>query len=205
MNGDELRKALFGGTPQPPRRPVNLADFFNSSQPQPLFKPTKRKVFVSYHHKDQVSIDYFRKVFGATYDVFTDCSLDEAIDSNNLPYVHRTIAENFITGSSITIVICGTETWRRKCVDWEIYSTLHKEHALLGIILPHVQPIWQNGQQVRLIPDRLHANLASGYAHSVEWPQSPQELTQAINHSIQRSKDYKHLKDNSATRMMRNR
>lgn len=203
-NVDDLRRALFGDTPQPSRPAFNLADLLSSTQSQMPIKVPKRKVFVSYHHKDQPSIDYFRQLFSATYDVFTDCSLDEAIDSNNLTYVHRTIAENFITGTSITIVMCGTDTWRRKCVDWEIYSTLHKDHALLGIILPHVQPVWRNGQQVRLVPDRLHTNFISGYAHFIEWPQSAQELTQAINHSIQRSKDYKHLKDNSRLRMTRN-
>jgi hypothetical protein len=203
-NGDDFIRALLGGTPQPPKPPVTFTDLFRSTQPQPLIKIPKRKVFVSYHHKDQASIDYFRKIFSAAYDVFTDCSLDEAIDSNNLPYVHRTIAENFISGTSITIVICGTDTWRRKCVDWEIYSTLHRDHALLGIVLPHVQPVLRNGQQGRLIPDRLHTNVMSGYAYWIEWPQSAQVLTQAINHSIQRSKDYKHLKDNSMLRMTRN-
>jgi len=159
--------------------------------------PSKRKVFISYHHQDQAFIENFRASFGAAYEVFTDCSLDEAIESNDLHYVNRTIREDFITGTSITIVICGTDTWRRKCVDWEIYSTLHKDHALLGIVLPHVQPVWRNGQQVRLIPDRLAANTTSGYAHWIEMPQNPQELKQAIDHSVLKSTQFRNYKSNS--------
>lgn len=73
--------------------------------------PQKRKVFISYHHKDQAYINNFRLSFGSMYQVFTDCSLDEAIESTNLLYVNRTIREEFITGTSITIVICGVDTW----------------------------------------------------------------------------------------------
>lgn len=207
---DELFRSLNGNTS--PSKPTTPWGFKPVQQPQPaiggfftpLVKVPKRKVFISYHHKDQAYINDFRTRFGSAYEVFTDCSLDAAIESNDLHYVNRTIREEFITGTSITIVICGTETWRRKCVDWEIYSTLHKDHALLGILLPHVQPVFRDGQQVRLIPDRLHSNFESGYAHCIELPQNPQQLTQAINSAIQRSSQNKHLKNNSLSKMARN-
>ncbi len=167
--------------------------------------PQKRKIFISYHHVDQSWVDHFRSTFGSAYEVFTDCSLDQAIDSNNLLYINRTIREEYITGTSITIIICGADTWRRKCVDWEIYSTLNKDHALLGIMLPHKPvPYNEQWQWVRTVPDRLLANVNSGYAHWLDWPQSPQILSQAINHAIQRSTDYRHLKDNSAQKKLRN-
>jgi len=210
---DELFRSLYGSNPTPPT-PQPQWGFKAAPKPQaipirfapqpPLVKIAKRKVFISYHHIDQAYIDAFRKSFGSIYDVFTDCSLDEAVESTDLNYVNRTIAENFITGTSITIVICGNETWRRKCVDWEIYSTLYKNHALLGIMLPTVQPIWSNGQQVRRIPDRLFTNYTTGYANIVEWPQTPQELAQAISASINRSTQFKLAKNNSAPKMGRN-
>lgn len=195
---DELYRSLYDSNPTPPQ--LNPWGGFTV----PLVKAVKPKVFISYHHKDQLSIDDFRTRFGAAYEVFTDCSLDEAIESTDLHYVNRTIREDFITGTSITIVICGTDTWRRKCVDWEISSTLHKDHALLGIVLPHVQPVLRNGQQVRLIPDRLHANIESGYGHWIEWPENPQVLKQAIDHAIVRGKQCKLYKNNTATKMARN-
>jgi hypothetical protein len=177
---------------------------YQSILSQLTYRPPKRKVFISYHHQDQAWIDGFRTTFGGLYDVFTDCSLDQAIDSINLPYINRTIREDYITGSSITIVLCGNDTWRRKCVDWEIHSTLHKDHALLGIVLPHVTGEWINGQQIRRVPDRLFTNINTNYAHWIEYPQDTQALSQAIDHALQRSSSYRNFKDNSAQKMSRN-
>lgn len=195
---DDLLRAY--AAQQPPQPQPNQWGGFT-----PLVKVVKPKVFISYHHKDQVYIDAFRKQYGADYEVFTDCSLDEAIESNDLHYVNRTIREDFITGTSITIVICGTDTWKRKCVDWEIYSTLHKDHALLGIALPHVQPVIQNGRQVIIVPSRLHTNIESGYAHWIDYPANAQVLKQAIDHALARNKQNKLYKNNSAMKMARNK
>ena len=199
---DELYRSLYGTNPQPPT-PLRFKPVVQPTL-RPLVKVVKPKVFVSYHHKDQAYIDAFVKNFTGNYEVFTDCSLDEAIESNDLHYVNRTIREEYITGTSITIVVCGQDTWRRKCVDWEIYSTLYKDHALLGVVLPHVQPVQQNGQLIRFIPDRLHANIMSGYAHWIEWPQNAQQLAIAINQAKQNSTNFKQQKSNSAAKMARN-
>lgn len=109
--------------------------------PNPLlysnFLQQKSKVFVSYHHKnDQYYYDKFSKLFNDRYDILYDNSADRQIDSYNPEYQMRRIREDYITGSSITVVLCGRETWKRKFVDWEICATLNKQHALLGIILP---------------------------------------------------------------------
>lgn len=175
---------------------------YNQFFPQSFVQP-KRKVFISYHHKDQDWVDNFRTTFSEIYDLFTDCSLDKAIDSNNLFYVNRTIREDYITGTSITIVICGLNTWRRKCVDWEIYSTLDKDHALLGVTLPHNRE-WRDGQQIRVVPDRLHKNIEAGYAHWIDWTPDALSLKNAIEFSLSLSNTNKHLKDNSAIKMTRN-
>jgi len=198
-SSEEIARALFGNTQQP-RQPATLADLLRAAQPQPL----KRKVFVSYHHQDQAWVDHFRTQFGGTFDVFDDCSLDKLIDSTDTAYVNRTIREDYITGTSITIVLCGTETWRRKYVDWEIHSTLDKNHALLGVILPNHTQVMRDGQFVWLVPDRLATNVDTGYAHWVQWPQSPQALNQAINHAIHRSTTNSRVKNNSAQKMQRN-
>lgn len=167
--------------------------------------PPKRRVFISYHHQDQAWVDSFRHQFGNIYDVFSDRSLDEAIDSDDLRYVNRAISERHITGTSVTVVLCGTDTWKRKCVDWEIHSTLDKDHALLGVTLPHVLPVWQNGRWETIVPDRLVHNVNSGYAYHMTWPQTPQALSTAINYAVQRSTLLRHTKNNSAQMMTRNR
>ncbi len=166
--------------------------------------PPKRRVFISYHHQDQAWVDLFRTTFSSTYDLFADHSLDQAIDSDNLAYVYRAISENYITGSSITIVICGADTWRRKCVDWEIYATLDKGHALLGVTLPHNLE-WRNSQYISIVPDRLQANIVTRYAHCVNWSLDAASLNPAMEHALALSNQNKQYKDNSAPQMTRNR
>lgn len=148
--------------------------------------PTKRKVFISYHHgNDQDWFDYFSGKFGEEYEIFFDQSLDGRIRSNDTEYVNRRIREDFIVGSSITIVLCGVETWKRKYVDWEIYSTLYHEHALLGIALP--RHFIRDG--LIIVPDRLHDNIESGYAHWISWEEDPVALKREIEVAISRSQN----------------
>lgn len=201
-NADDFLRALYG-TSQPTVRLSPLEQALQSMQ-QPLVKAVKRKVFVSYHHKDQQAVNDFRSL-GSAYEIFTDASLDRLIDSMDTRYVSRTIREDYITGTSITIVLCGVDTWKRKYVDWEIHSTLHKNHALLGIMLPNITgPIQSDGQRRWLVPSRLHTNVASGYAHFIPYPQTTHELSTAINNALSRSAQFKHLKNNSAPKMWRN-
>lgn len=164
----------------------------------------KRKVFVSYHHVNQSAVDTFR-ILGSAYDIFSDASLDRLIDSNNTSYVSRTIREDYITGTSITIVLCGVDTWKRKYVDWEIHSTLVKDHALLGIMLPGITgALYADGQRRWILPNRLFTNINGGYAHFIPYPQNAHELSAAINDALTRGNQFKHLKDNTAPKMGRN-
>lgn len=162
---------------------------------------TKRKVFVSFHHgNDRRWFDEFTKLFSETYDVFYDQSVDGSIRSNDAEYVDRRIREEFITGSSVTVVLCGSETWKRKYVDWEIYSTLHCEHGLLGIALPTVS---RNGQAA-VVPERLHQNIQSGFGHFINWNTDPNFIKQEIERAFTMSRDISKIK-NSEPKMQRNK
>lgn len=162
---------------------------------------TKRKVFISYHHHgDQPYYDHFTKTFGDAYDAFYDNSLERALDSDNTDYINQKIREEYIWGSSITIVLCGANTGKRKYVDWEIRSTLEYEHALLGIALP---TITTSGSSL-LVPDRLADNWQSGFAHWLSpYPQNPTQLQNAIEQAIQKSSN-KSLIRNDREKMKRN-
>lgn len=150
----------------------------------PPIQPRKREVFVSYHHaNDQAWYDSFSSIFDDQLDLFSDSSLDRRIDSTNAQYLDRTIREDYIRGTSITIVLIGSETWKRRWVDWEIHATLEDEHALLGVILP--APYHSIGNQGSiLVPDRFFDNHNSGYAHFLHWTNDYQALSQAIEHAI---------------------
>ena len=62
--------------------------------------------------------------FSRDYDIVTDNSLSRGIESDVVEYIMRRIRENYVTGSSCTIVLVGRDTWARKYVDWEIDATL---------------------------------------------------------------------------------
>ena len=133
------------------------------------------RIFVSYHHGgDRPYYDAFGRVFCDTYDVIEDNSVDRLIDSDDADYVIRKIREDFITGTSCTVVLCCAETPNRKFVDWEIKATLDKQHALIGINLPTNPPNADGSFQV---PLRYFDNYKTGYALWTHWNEVIKDLT----------------------------
>lgn len=124
---------------------------------QRIPQPVKHNIFVSYHHGgDQAYYDAFSTAFHDVYDVIYDNSLERKVDSEDVDYVIRRIRENYITGSSCTIVLVGKQTCGRKYVDWEIKATLEKEHGLIGVGLP-TAPISADNKIT--VPGRLYDNI----------------------------------------------
>ena len=65
-----------------------------------LAKPTRRKVFVSYHHgSDQAYYNEFSKFFHDQFETVFDNSLERRIDSDNVDYVMQRIRDNHVTGT----------------------------------------------------------------------------------------------------------
>jgi len=175
-------------------------EYLRTSGPPPI-RPIKRKVFVSYYHRgDQAWFDYFTGLFSDTLDIFYDNSLDGRIRSDDAEYVNRQIREEYIVGSSITIVLCGADTWKRKYVDWEIRSTLHCKHALLGICITGT-PAQANGT-IR-VSDRYYDNYLSGYAQWMNWPSDGAMLKLGIDAALVRAFKPSRI-DNSRPKMERN-
>jgi hypothetical protein len=165
-----------------------------------LFQQLKRKIFVSYYHGgDQAYYDTFSTTFCDTYDVISDTSLERRIDSDNVEYVMRRIREDYITGSSCTVLLVGPYTWGRKYVDWETKATLEKEHGLIAVFLP-TAPI--TPQNTIVVPDRLNDNLKTGYALWVSWNSivtSTQDFASLIE--LANSRDKKLIRNNRDRRL----
>lgn len=167
----------------------------------------KRKVFISYHHgSDQVYADKFKELFSQSYEVFYDNSLDEPINSTDTTYVERRIREDHIVGSSVTIVLCGINTWKRKYVDWEIHSTLLKQHGLLAIWLPTTRGYdYQTLRPFRTtpLPWRLFDNTINHYAPTIEWTTDPNQIKTAIEKAFTNSRTI--TSNNTRETMQRNK
>lgn len=151
-----------------------------------LLEPVRHRIFVSYQHsRDQVFYEAFSRTFHDTHEAVFDNSLERRIDSDDVDYVIRRIRENYIHGTSCTIVLVGSETWARKYVDWEVKATLEKEHGLIGVQLPTL-PVNPVTNRVN-VPARLSDNIASGYALWVHWEQLTASA-QALNAYIAEAK-----------------
>lgn len=167
-----------------------------------MSRAPRRKVFVSYHHTADASwYDRFVDVFSETYQIVRDNSVDRAIGSEDADYVIRRIRDNYLTGSSATIVLCGKNTWGRKYVDWEILSSLNQRMGLIGLILPS-NVVGTDGKHV--VPERLMDNIKQGYARWRVWStvrSDPRKLSLLIEEALTKDKG---LIDNSCPKRLRN-
>ena len=122
---------------------------------------SKRKIFVSYHHKnDQIYYDLLSS-FLVNSDVVTDRSSKNKINSTNNDYIISRIKLHHIKGSSCLIVLIGSETHTRKYIDWEIKAALENQKSIIGVVLPYVSKL--------ILPNRLMLNLLAGYIKLEYW------------------------------------
>lgn len=159
------------------------------------------KVFISHYHDDSKEVNGFIKKFTEENKVFipriVGDDYDTTINSNDAEYIMRKIREYYLTDSTVTIVLIGKDTYKRKYVDWEIASTLrndtnNKRSGLIGILLPGRTKSNTN------IPPRLQDNVDSGYAMLYEYPDYAWlKLDKWLNAAYDRRDDESDKVDNS--------
>ena len=103
------------------------------------------KVFVSYHHDNDQ--DYKGKLVRSGERSFI--FIDRSVGDGHIPddwtdeQIRQEIRDSYLRESTVTVVLIGTETKRRKHVDWEIYSsmfdgTVNKKSGIVVINLPAI-------------------------------------------------------------------
>ena len=152
----------------------------------------KHKVFVSFHHEDQMHKDRFVRMMG---DDIVDKSIKDG-DINDqvaVETVRQSIRDKFIADATVTIVLIGRCTWQRKHVDWEIGSSLsHTSHnprcGLLGILLTNHPDYNADKCQISLIPPRLADNCAgeNSFALISNWTNDISAIKNLIHQSFLR-------------------
>ena len=103
------------------------------------------RVFISYHHdNDQWYKDELAKLAEANH-LFIDESVDTGDISDDLSdeSIRKKIRDEYLRNTTVTIVLVGTKTRRRKHVDWEIYSSMYdgsvnRRSGIVVIMLPSV-------------------------------------------------------------------
>ena len=103
------------------------------------------KVFISHHHANDQWYKEKLVEFGEMHSIF----LDRSVDTGDIPEewsdqrIRQEIRDNYLRDSTVTIVLVGTETRRRKHIDWEIYSSMYdgavnKKSGIVVINLPGI-------------------------------------------------------------------
>ena len=101
------------------------------------------KVFISYHHDNDQRYKEGLVRFGEQNQIFVDQSVDTGDIPDHLSdqRIREIIRDERLRNTTVTIVLVGAETRRRKHVDWEMYSsmydgTVNKKSGILVIMLP---------------------------------------------------------------------
>ena len=127
----------------------------------------RQNIFISYHHgEDQQFYDKLADVLDNELCPIVDRSVESPFESEDPDYIIQRIREDYITGTSCTIVLCGRDTPWRKYIDWEIKATLDRSHGLLGIYLPTAR---RTADGKVIVPTRLFDNWESHYARWTSW------------------------------------
>lgn len=103
---------------------------------------SRHKVFISFCHKDQRYKDALATL-GKVHDIFVDKSVDtgDISEHQSDEQIRTEIRDDYLRDSTVTIVLIGADTKRRKHVDWEIHSSMYdgktnKRSGILAVNLP---------------------------------------------------------------------
>lgn len=103
------------------------------------------KVFISYHHANDQSYKDQLVAMATWHELFIDHSVDtgDISDNHDDQRIREIIRDDYLQDSTVTIVLVGTETSKRKHVDWEIYSSMidgrrNKKSGVLVVTLPMI-------------------------------------------------------------------
>lgn len=171
----------------------------------------RHKVFVSFHSEDEKYKNKFVNMLdGRIVDrSVRDGDIDKDLDPDE---IRRQIRDDFIADVTVTVVLIGPCTWKRRHVDWEIGSSLtDTEHndrcGLLGILLP-THPCYNKIDNINyhLIPPRLGCNVIGKdpFAHIHNWTKDGTNLAKWIHQAFRR-RNRDPSPDNSYTPFAKNR
>ncbi len=123
------------------------------------------KVFISYHHRN----DQMYKDALEDWNSRVHAFIDKAVDTGDIPdclsdeSIRIKIRDEYLQDSTVTILLVGKETKKRKHIDWELYSsmydgTVNKKSGIVVVLLPSV------------VGDTKHRHVAHGYEEKAMYP-----------------------------------
>ena len=167
----------------------------------------RHKVFVSFHHgeiSNQYSGANYKNKFVRLFQDEENILISKAVEDGDIDPTNKTdtirgiIRDKYLRDSTVTVVLIGPETWKRKHVDWEISSSIrdtqfNPRSGLLGLFLPN-HPDYQRKFLINeycegefnpyTIPPRLYENWKCGYAKLYPWTENADLLQQWIHEAF---------------------
>ena len=172
------------------------------------YQREKHKVFFSFYHKDdQRYKDYVDNYF--SNDIIKKSVKDGEYNTEiSDEYVKKLIREDKISDSSVIVVLVGSNTRKRKHVDWEIYAGLRESvngsAGLIGVLLPSFPLSPGNKYRYDDLPARLADNVKSGYSDIYTWDVFKKNHLSLINKAFENRILRKEKRDNTRLQMKRN-
>lgn len=155
---------------------------------------TTHKTFISFHHYNDE--DYkiaFENLFAQHYGLMISKSVgDGDINTNyQTDTIRAKIRDEYLADSTVTVVLIGSETWKRKHVDWEVSSSIRdtknsSRSGLVGILLPTFPRNSMDKYNQYTTPPRLYDNVKCGYAKIYNWTDNPNSILQWIHEAYLR-------------------
>jgi MTH538 TIR-like domain (DUF1863) len=163
----------------------------------------KHRVFISFHHGfpslDPKCGEYwknrFEQLFHDEYEAIISHSVQDGDINDGLATetTRQRIRDGYIRDATVTVVLIGPETWKRKHVDWEISSSIrhtlrNSRCGLLGILLP-TYPDYNSVKKTyesKTVPPRLFRNIECGYATIHAWSEDHREVRYWIHEAFDR-------------------
>jgi hypothetical protein len=155
----------------------------------------RHKVFISFHHgeeKDSYAGVHYKNSFINLFQKYSDSIISKSVMEGSIDItlktdtIRRKIRDEYLRDTTVTIVLIGPETWKRKHVDWEISSSLrnteyNKRSGLIGVLLPTYSGYTNNEYYSKTIPPRLYYNLENGYSEIYKWNDNPAVVQEWIH------------------------
>jgi len=90
----------------------------------------RHKVFVCFHHGDEGDPqrgEVWKDRFEDLYVNYTEVIISKSVQEGDINDLHlstetirQKIRDEYLRDTTVTVVLIGPETWKRKHVDWEI-------------------------------------------------------------------------------------
>ena len=154
----------------------------------------RHQVFVSYHHElDQWYRNAFEMLFTRVYSIMVSKSVQigDIPAGLSVETVRQKVRDEYLRDSTVTVVLVGADTWKRKHVDWEIGASIRQTRknprsGLLGILLPTYHFPETGKYDPYTIPPRLHYNIECRFARMYLWSSNPIEVSGWIHEAFER-------------------